>query len=283
MTDWRHAVRRAVPKPLLWKIAPMRLVWYQFDENRTNFGDELGPLIIQSLFGVDVKGRSVPDADMISIGSLFEVVEKQVSDLKPYIWGTGFIQDGPIYRGRNIRIRAVRGKLTFDRVRHIAPTRTAIGDPGLLATIAFPSLVNVEKKYRISVVPHYKDQDHPEISFAAEAGIHVIDVLDPPLKVVQEIAESEIVFSSSLHGLVVADSFGVPNYWTPLSTKVEGSGYKFRDYYSAFSTSPSPLRLDDAIKRAAERQEDWKPLPGLADIQEALIRSFPAPRMSRKL
>lgn len=274
--NWKAAVRRSVPKPLLWKIAPMRLSWYILDGGRGNFGDELSPLIISNLFGVDVKESSISTADMISLGSLFETVEELVEDLAPYVWGTGFIRNGPSYAGRPLRVRAVRGRLSLERVRRIAPGPVALGDPGLLARQAFPELSGLPKRYPISIIPHYNDSAIPEVvSASAYPGVHIIDVLQPPTTVLEEISGSELVLSSSLHGLIVSESFGVPNFWTPLSDHVAGSGYKFRDYYSTFNTEPRPLGLADALTRASDLGRGWTPLPGVGDSQQALVESFP--------
>jgi pyruvyltransferase len=37
-----------------------------------------------------------------------------------------------------------------------------------------------------------------------------------------------------LHGLVFADSLGVPNKWIYLTDKLAGGSFKFHDYYSVF-------------------------------------------------
>ena len=44
-----------------------------------------------------------------------------------------------------------------------------------------------------------------------------------------------------MHGLIAADSLGIPNQWFALSEQVIGNGYKFADYYSVFEINPKSI------------------------------------------
>ena len=68
------------------------------------------------------------------------------------------------------------------------------------------------------------------------------------MQILEEIASCEYVLSSSLHGLIVSDSFGIPNQRLVVSEKLVGDGYKFNDYYSAFGVKGSIYKLADAGK-----------------------------------
>lgn len=66
--------------------------------------------------------------------------------------------------------------------------------------------------------------------------ILLIDVDRSANEVVHDIARCNMIASSSLHGLIVADSLGLPSIWLKLSDDVAGDGFKFHDYSSALDT-----------------------------------------------
>jgi pyruvyltransferase len=40
-----------------------------------------------------------------------------------------------------------------------------------------------------------------------------------------------MIASSSLHGLILADAYGIPNVWMCLNKDTGGGEFKFKDYY----------------------------------------------------
>lgn len=73
----------------------------------------------------------------------------------------------------------------------------------------------------------------------------LIDLREPPIETLNKIAECETIVSSSLHGLVAADSLGIPN----MRMKLSNHGFdfnvdfKFDDYYSVFWGSRGYINL----------------------------------------
>ena len=129
------------------------------------------------------------------------------------------------------------------------------------------------------LVPHYVDRDHPVVAAAAARGITIVDPFLPPREFIAAVAAAELVASSSLHGMIVADALGIPNAWVELSDGVLGRGYKFRDHLALFGMhEPEPLQLTDVdqlvgpeLAAVRERYER----PGLDAIRERLVSSFP--------
>ena len=108
----------------------------------------------------------------------------------------------------------------------------------------------------MGIIPHYRDQNQAAVR---ELANHfdktvVIDVLADPMETLNQIAECELIISSSLHGLIVADAMGIPNRHVFFSDNVTGNGFKFRDYNSVFDRDgvlPS-LPAENAIHMSAD-------------------------------
>ncbi|MDO5676877.1 MAG: polysaccharide pyruvyl transferase family protein [Propionibacteriaceae bacterium] len=270
----KATIRRALPNPLLWRLTAARVYWAAGNDTSGNFGDQLTPALLERLYGQKSKFSGMQAADLVGVGSLFEGIEEHCQ-ARTMIWGSGFIQEGPPYDGAKLDVRAVRGALTAARLGSMAPAGLALGDPGLLTSAAYPEFSHLPRR-GIAVIPHFMDKQDPVVErAAAHPDVRIVEVLAPLPNVLREIASAEIVLSSSLHGLVVADSYGVPNQWTPIGDGVTGSGYKFRDYYSAFGTEATPMTLDEALANVESLRDSWRPQPNIEQVKRSLLRSFP--------
>lgn len=200
---------------------------YWFDE-RKNFGDLITPLIIKANGFTAVNGQ--PDeATLISTGSVLQGLSENFSGT---IIGSGLIREQKKTFPR-ATILSVRGHYTRQCLG--LDNTTSLGDPGLLAS---DYVHETTKKFKVGLVPHYVDAQLPAIhqlqsNYPNE--LTVIDVAQSPMAVMSQISACEYILSSSLHGLVLADSYHIPCAWVELSDKVIGQGFKFRDYRSCFN------------------------------------------------
>lgn len=71
----------------------------------------------------------------------------------------------------------------------------------------------------------------------------ILDVKCTPKTMANSIAECETVLSSSLHGLIFADSLGIPNKWITFEKNLIGGCFKFDDYYSCFEEENIPWSI----------------------------------------
>ncbi|MGI6539152.1 MAG: polysaccharide pyruvyl transferase family protein [Caldicoprobacterales bacterium] len=86
-----------------------------------------------------------------------------------------------------------------------------LADPGLLASKLLSE--RRQKKYSVGIIPHFSQQQE---EIFAKLNRHyqnstIIDITKPPLEVIDNIASCEYIISSSLHGLVFADSLLIPS------------------------------------------------------------------------
>jgi len=212
----------------------------------------------------------------VAIGRLIEAVLDSPRSEPVQLWGTGFIREGPATSDRRVRVAALRGPLTAGRFEHVPDT--ALGDAGLLCHHLLGRVP--PKKYALGVVAHYVDLELPLINEYRRHGRYpILSPLMRPRDFVHAVAECEAIVSSALHGIVTADSLGIPNRWTVLSESVLGKGYKFRDYLGLFGV-PDVTPID--LPRPDQVTQDFIDSivvgyhrPGLETIQERLVSAFP--------
>ena len=203
-----------------------------------NFGDLLTPELLR-FYGFTPINTSKKDAQLLLIGSILDQVPENFPGI---ILGSGLMYDQPkIFPNANII--AVRGMLTKERIG--APDTVILGDPGLLADRILRK--RQVKTYKLGIVLHFVDQGDERIKKISQRhpkGILIIDVRQNPKNVIRNIDKCEYILSSSLHGLITADSLGIPNGWIKLSEKVLGHGFKIFDYASSINKIIEPNLID---------------------------------------
>lgn len=236
-----------------------------------NAGDQLNVYILKNLFGLDiVHAESYLIADIVGIGSGLgvyqyksnikgKIYQRMFDKAVHHIWGTGFMYEEKKHEhhfcSNKMVFHAVRGKLSKERVERLMGSKLGdipLSDGGILTSELFEK--PVEKRYEIGIVPHFKEQKEPifwEINEKIK-GSHIIDLKGNPMEVYKEIGACEYVMSSSLHGLIIADSFGIPNLHICATDKLMGDGFKFRDYYSGYGLSDNSVNVYDHIPTANE-------------------------------
>ena len=259
-------------------MKPIRLFWWQHHHDPTirNFGDWLSPLIVELVSGRPVVHASPDECELVAIGRLVDVVlESQRSD-PVQLWGTGFIREGPSTGDRRIHTAALREPLTAGRFEHAQDV--PLGDPGLLCHHLLDRLP--PQKYALGIVSHYVDLALPLIEEYRRQGHYpILSTIMPLREFLRGVAECEVIVSSALHGVITADSLGIPNAWTILSERVLGKGYKFRDYLGLFgipNVSPVDLPVPDSVTPDFIGSiVDGYTRPGLEVLRDRLASAFP--------
>lgn len=221
---------------------------YGEDPEHNNLGDELNYYLLKELSGkqiVNCFNLYVPDLENITcIGSIVD----SMSNSNSVIWGTGAISDKRNMRVKPRKICAVRGALTRQYlISQGIECPEVYGDPALLLPRIYAP--KCENKYKIGIIPHYVDADNKVIDALVRQNPQEIKVIQMHgyndwHEIIDMINECSFIASSSLHGLILADAYDVPNVWIEFSDKVAGSGFKFRDYFSAVGRSEQvPMRI----------------------------------------
>ncbi|MBQ6516368.1 polysaccharide pyruvyl transferase family protein [bacterium] len=232
-------------------------LFYFYKRKNKNAGDIFNVDLLE-YFNIAYKRSSkIQNTNLICVGSLLHLLSKP-SKRKLLIAGVGFLfpPSGNECINREVEVLALRGKLSKQRMENMLKkslNNCVLGDPGLLVSKIYPQTVS--KKYKVGIIPHYADKEkwNSERIDIKDGNYKIIDIQNDVKDVVREICECECILSSSLHGLIFADSYNIPNRQLIMSDKVVGENYKFKDYYSAFGLELPPaidIRkeiIDDSI------------------------------------
>ena len=108
------------------------------------------------------------------------------------------------------------------------------------------------KTFRLGIVAHVCDEKIQIIRDFLCKGYDVIQISLSSYErwqdVVDQVCSCEAIVSSSLHGLVVADAYGIPNTWIEFSDLVIGLGFKFRDYFMSVNREILPPHFIHSVE-----------------------------------
>lgn len=243
-------------------------LYYWKGNKFTNFGDHLSLVLVERIVQAPVQPchiRSPHYMKLLAIGSILSAAND--GDV---IWGSGV--NGKdlaprFYRFTHLDVRAVRGPLTrqFLMEKFHIKVPKIYGDPALLFPYFFPEFKKADSPaYDYIIIPHYSEKKlFPKELF----GNRVVYPTDPWDIVIRKILNSQFVISSSLHGIIIAETYGIPSRLLKV-TKNEPL-LKYQDYYLGtgrpnfqFATS-----VEEALKMGGE--------PPFKCNLEALYQAFP--------
>jgi pyruvyltransferase len=204
-------------------------LYYYREPELCNFGDYLSLKIVERIVQgpVRVYQKGKKENKLLALGSiLWFAADNDV------VWGSGINgkrQNPSEYNFKKLDVRAVRGPLTrrflWDHFKINAPE--IYGDPALLLPYLFPEYQKKsDPKYDYVIVVHYKDEKY----FPRKGLSHIAYATDPWDQIMLKILDSKFVISTSMHGVIVAEAYGIPARYLR-SSEVE-PWFKFVDYYS---------------------------------------------------
>lgn len=222
-----------------------------------NFGDMLAPATLAYASGATpTLANRHSQGKVLACGSILHFIQPH-----DVVWGSGMLHGRLLRPPRSSRILAVRGPRTRAMIEGEVPD--VLGDPAILLPYFYRPVVR--RRYDIGVVPHYDDADAVDVQ---DPSVLVIDVFDDWRKVVDAIASCDVIVSSSLHGLIVAEAYGIAAVWAVITGDLEGKEFKFMDYYeSTGREAPEPARWRQGMRRAVSGATEPPTLDGDALIQ----------------
>lgn len=211
----------------------INLFWCSLNRNdgKENFGDLLSEYIVKKISKRNIKRVLHPSMrrykylirHYLTVGSILEVANKN-----SIVWGSGIIRRNDFIK--KATFLAVRGPITRKRLLEIGyDVPELYGDPAILLPKFYSKLP--QKEFKLGLIPHYVDYKWTCENFKESKDVKIVDMLTNDIEnVLQEILKCEFIISSSLHGVIVPHSYGIPALWVKFSDKLGGDNIKFYDY-----------------------------------------------------
>ena len=233
----------------------------------SNWGDDLNYYFISHLTKRPIVflhrfwlAKKLNFKNYLCIGTLLDAVN--YSRESTIVWGTGVSGQDRLFTIPK-EIRSVRGKKSIEFLQQKnMPYPALVGDPALILPL-FYQPKNKEKKYKLGIIPHVIDLEHPVIKQIQSENSNEVLIInlskfDKWTDIIDQICSCESIASSSLHGLITSDTYGVPNCWIELSGKISGGHFKFYDYASSVNrTFNGPITMHTNINQIIEECKQW--------------------------
>lgn len=207
-------------------------------------------------------GENSSENHVMMIGSILN--EANSNSL---VIGSGFVDSDRNFNG-NPKFLTVRGNKTLDILRQRKFNYDiSVGDPAILMPDYFKPIPEIQK-YNLGVIPHLIDEEIAFKKFSGKRGVKIINLrlheqeFTEIESIITQICSCRQIISSSLHGLIIAHTYGIPGIWCEFSDNVIGNGFKFKDYFSAHSENEDIFPLLDL--KSSEDGDD----PSLRSIKD---------------
>lgn len=213
------------------------------------------------------------------IGSTIDMLCKENTE----VWGAGLIYGDQALSVQPKKVYAVRGPLTRDALlKQGIDCPEVYGDPALLLPLYYQS--NQEKKYKYGLIPHVSNLaivsnislDGKPIREREDVLIIDLSKYEKWTDIIDQINSCENIISNSLHGLIVAEAYKIPNLWVEFGSALIGGHFKFHDFFLSIGRDrPLPFVIDPqniSEKDIRHELDTW--MPGNINLKP-LISSCP--------
>uniref|UniRef100_B0T440 ExoV-like protein n=1 Tax=Caulobacter sp. (strain K31) TaxID=366602 RepID=B0T440_CAUSK len=219
----------------------MRLIYYK--GRNPNFGDDMNavlwPSLTPSLFNQDGEDQD----GFLGIGTIIGMKTPPVRTLHVFSSGVGY--DPTTGDGTPRKFWCVRGPMSARRLG-LEPD-VALTDGALLSPLLWSD--QGVTRDRVGVVPHWESVLAGGWSEAcAQADFDLIDPMRAPEPVIRAIMGKRLILTESLHGAILADTYGVP--WLPFAISGNFSAFKWFDWTASVGVSPRFRMLPPPDARA---------------------------------
>jgi|GEM_PF-381665 len=209
------------------KLRGTKIVYVQF-ARVNNFGDMYNYDLTRFFNTQLIYTHSYKKSQIALCGS---ILGSYLRDYSGYILGAGFIASRYDRKNNNWNVKMIRGPLSAAQCGQ-ENENVLYADPGILASLIYKK--EFDKKYELGILPHSKDVDFMQ-KMTLGPNIKLIHPRRKSSEVAHDIKQCKNIASSSLHGLIFADAFRIPNVHLKISDRLKGGLHKFNDYYDGMN------------------------------------------------
>lgn len=203
----------------------------RWKKDNCNWGDDVNAILCKMISGKKVipyQYSWFKRKHYTCIGSVLQ----WYSSKDAIVWGSGLLDYCKIVE-KPFKVYAVRGPLTRQcLLNNNIECPEIYGDPALL----FPYYYypQIKKTFQVGVICHKSEIKEIKGKLSDNNSVLFIDIVKYGRwsDFIDKILSCEVILSSSLHGIIIADAYAIPNQWSTFTEKnAEGAEFKFHDYF----------------------------------------------------
>ncbi|WP_249218843.1 polysaccharide pyruvyl transferase family protein [Falsirhodobacter algicola] len=237
--SFRHSLDRRAEAAGIPDDRRVKLFWWE-EPHPGNLGDIVNPYIVEKMTGVPPKFAPRGEG-MCAIGSVIKFAKAGTP-----VWGSGSPHADDTLAPDAV-YHSVRGPMTRDLVLRNGGTCPEVyGDAAWFLPILYRP--EVPKTHKTGLILHFTHEDAP---LDIDPSIRRIDIrrlgYDQIEAFLTEMLSCERIVSSSLHGVIIAQAYGIPACLATVTNarqQIHGDGIKFQDYYASVGVDTPPVPLD---------------------------------------
>lgn len=246
----------------------VNLAWWKprGGETRQNLGDWLSPFVVSWMLSKRGLSLDTPVNRTLVLDAVGSIIDYDFND--SVVWGSGLkngVGSGKVMKlMRKLDIRAVRGPDTAAALRRFGYTcPDTYGDPAILVPLIVKADAQGAGDECLFV---YHMHDYPQ-----DGGENAVSMLTDDCEgLIRRIARARRVVSTSLHGIILAECYGVPAVLLA-GGRADYSTFKYADWYH--STGRDLPQVATSAEEALELETP--PTPDLEGMRTALMDAFP--------
>lgn len=247
-------------------IQPLNVFYFECP----NFGDAINPFIFGKITGRPIRRCNIlaTKQHVVGIGSI-----ANWANPNSIVIGSGLANKTDEINP-HCTIRLLRGPISADIARTGGnKSNFHLGDP----VLALPKLlpINRAKTHDYGIIPHYVDYEKTMVLVGNKhPNVKVLDITTNPMLFIKDVFSCRKILSSSLHGLILADAYGIPNVKISISDSLFGDGTKFLDYYLSVGREFKEYPIEEVVNVETGTVANVFGDVKVKDLTENIIKSF---------